>query len=138
MPMPPHLPSAACKPPARGDLAQWGGELSVFIARIAALHTAYLYASPSLEEVGTKLRQNTPEIALVWRHGLRPRVALCAKSEAQFLARLLSGKSLLAALESDAPPVNTAPFDFQLWLPQAVQSGLLLGVRPTFKSSNRP
>lgn len=179
-------------PPTRGDLAQWGGELTVFITSIAglqtepylsdlakaewALHTcatvadkaadltsfalmtehdpdaltlqlapgtalirssypiaslltAHLYAAPSFAEVGQKLRQNTPEIALVWRHGLRPMVAACAAAEAIFVEQLLSGTSLLTALENIDLPSGTAPFDFQLWLPQAVQSGLLLGVR---------
>ena len=180
-------------PPARGDLAQWGGELSVFIARIAALQTepylsdvaraewalhtaataadqtadlttfsllttqdpatltlrlapgtalvhsrfpiasmltAHLYASPSLEVVGQKLRQNLPEVALVWRQGLRPMVALCTVAAAAFIGQLLAGASLLAAFESDPLAAPAAPFDFQLWLPQAVQSGLLLGVCP--------
>ena len=184
-------------PPTRGDLAQWGGELCDFIARIPALQTepylgdvaktewvlhtvataadrsadlstfarlteqdpdtltlllapgtalvqskfpiasiltAHLYGTSSFEEVGQKLRNSTPEIALVWRQGLRPMVAACTASEAVFIARLLAGASLLAALESDELAVNvgaeSATFDFQLWLPSAVQSGLLLGVLP--------
>lgn len=187
-------------PPLHGDLAQWGGELSGFIARISALQTepylsdvaraewalhtaataadhsadlstfsllttqdpevltlqlasgtalvhsqfpiasllsAHLYGSPSFEDVGQKLRQNLPEVALVWRQGLRPKVALCTAAEAVFMGQLLAGASLLAALESDELAAPAAPFDLQLWLPQAVQSGLLLGVRPTFRSSNR-
>jgi hypothetical protein len=180
-------------PPTRGDLAQWGGELSGFIARISALqaepylrdvakvewalHTAatakdkdadlatftllteqdpaaltlqlapgtalihseyplaslltsHLYAAPSFEEVGQKLRQNSPEIALIWRQGLRPMVAGCTAAEAAFVGQLLAGASLLAALENLDQPTGIAPFDFQLWLPHAVQSGLLLGVLP--------
>ena len=184
-------------PPTRGDLAQWGGELCDFIARIPALQTepyladvaktewalhtaataadraadlstfarlteqdpytltlllapgtalvqskfpiasiltAHLYGAPSFEEVGQKLRHSTPEIALVWRQGLRPMVVACTAAEAAFIARLLAGASLLAALESDELAVNvgaqSATFDFQLWLPQAVQRGLLLGVLP--------
>ena len=181
-------------PPTRGDLAQWGGSLSGFIARISALQTepylsdvaraewalhtaataadhsadlstfsllttqdpealtlqlapgtalvhsqfpiaslltAHLYGSPSFEDVGQKLRQNLPEVALVWRQGLRSMVALCTVAEAAFMGQLLAGASLLAAFESDAlAAAPAAPFDFQLWLPQAVQSGLLLGVCP--------
>jgi Putative DNA-binding domain len=183
----------AQQPPTRGDLAQWGGELSGFIANIPALQTepylsdvakaewalhttataadiaadmatfsllttqnpdtltlqfapgtslifssypiasilsAHLYASPSFAEVGQKLRQNVGETALVWRQGLRPMVALCPESDAQLLTQLLSGKSLLAALESKEHTVSDSPFDFQGWLPHAVTSGLLLGVRP--------
>lgn len=180
-------------PPTRGDLTQWGGELSGFIARISALKTepylsdvakaewalhtaatvadqaadlttlsllttqdpaaltlqlapgtalvhslypiasmltAHLYARPSLEEVGQKLRQNLPEVALVWRQGLRPMVVRCTAAEAAFMGQLLAGASLLAALESNALAAPAAPFDFQLWLPRAVQIGLLLGVCP--------
>ena len=184
----------AQQPPTRGDLAQWGGALSGFIARISALQTepylgdvaraewalhsaataadhsadlstfsrlttldpatltlqmapgtalvhsqfpiaslltAHLYGSPSFEDVGQKLRQNLPEVALVWRQGLRPMVALCTVAEAAFMGQLLAGASLLAAFESDAlAAAPAAPFDFQLWLPQAVQSDLLLGVCP--------
>jgi hypothetical protein len=180
-------------PPMRGDLAQWGGALSGFIARIPALQTelylsdvaraewalhtaataadqaidlstfgllaehdpaelilqlapgtalvhsaypiasiltAHLYNSPSFDEVGRKLRQNSPEIALVWRQGLRPMVATCTLAEAAFLEQLLLGKSLLTALESDEPTASDEAFDLQHWLPQAVQNGLLLGVLP--------
>ncbi len=179
-------------PPTRGDLAQWGGELTGFIARIPALQTepylpdvakvewalhtaatatdteadlttfallteqdadaltlqlapgtalihsefpiasiltAHLYAAPSFEEVGQKLRHCTPEIALVWRQGLRPMVAACTAAESVFIARLLAGSSLLAALESDELATSDQAFDLQLWLPQALEIGLLLGVR---------
>jgi Putative DNA-binding domain len=172
-------------PPQRGDLAQWGGDLPVFIASISALQTepylsdvaraewalhtaataadqaadlttfslltehdpanislhlasgttlissiypiasiltAHLYDLPSFEVVGQKIRDNTAETALVWRQGLRPSVAVCAAGEAAFVAQLLAGKSLLAALDA-------ASFDLNAWLPQAVQSGLLLGAR---------
>lgn len=183
-------------PPVRGDLAQWGGELTSFIATITelqtepylsdvakaewALHTAataadrdadlatfsllveqdsnditmllasgtalipsaypiasiltaHLYGRPSFEEVGQHLRHNSPETALVWRQGLRPTAALCTAAEAAFVAQLLAGASLLTALESDEVTANdraeSAQFDFQLWLPAAVQNGLVLGVR---------
>jgi Putative DNA-binding domain len=97
---------------------------------IVSIITANLYGSPSFEAVGQKLRQNMPEVALVWRQGLRPMVALCTAAEAAFMGQLLAGASLLAALESDERAAPAAPFDFQLWLPQAVQCGLLLGVCP--------
>jgi hypothetical protein len=178
-------------PPARGDLAQWGGDLPVFMASISALQTepylsdvakvewalhaaatatdetadlttfsllteqdpdaltlllapgtalvhshypiasiltAHLYASPSFEEVGQKLRQKLPEIALVWRQGLRPKVALCTAADAAFVGQLLAAKSLLAALEA-ATAEESDKFDFNTWLPIAVQNGLLLGAQ---------
>jgi Putative DNA-binding domain len=95
---------------------------------IASLLTAHLYNTPSFEEVGQKLRQNTAEIALVWRQGLRPMVSSCTVGEAAFISSLLVGNSLLASLETHA--IDTlASIDFNTWLPQAVQSGLLIGAR---------
>jgi Putative DNA-binding domain len=182
-------------PPTRGDLAQWGGDLSGFIANIQtlqtepylcdvaraewALHTAataadqttdvttfsllaeqdpaaltlqlapgamlihssypiasmlavHLYDSPSFEEVGYKLRQNIAETALVWRQGLQPRVSLCAANEAAFISQLLKRKSLLQALETATSLCLSdpaAPFDISIWLPIAMQKGLLLGAK---------
>ena len=181
----------AKRPPLRGDLAQWGNELAVFISSIQALQTepylsdvakvewalhtaataadqvtnlttfsllteqdsdsltlqlapgttlihseypiasiltAHLYASPSFEEVGQKLRQKLPEIALVWRQGLRPKIVLCTAADAAFVGPLLAGKSLLAALEA-ATAKESDKFDFSAWLPIAVQNGLLLGAQ---------
>jgi hypothetical protein len=57
-------------------------------------------------------------------------LALCPESDAQFLTQLLSGKSLLAGLDNNEHTDSDSPFDFQGWLPHAVTSGLLLGVRP--------
>jgi hypothetical protein len=177
--------------PTRGDLVQWGGDLPVFIASIAALQTepylsdvakvewalhtaatapdkavdlpsfslltaqepdittlqlapgtvlihsefpiasiltAHLYNSPSFEEVGQRLQQKLPEIALVWRQGLRPKVALCTASDAAFVGQLLAGKSILDALDA-ATAEESGQFDFSAWLPIAVQNGLLLGAQ---------
>jgi Putative DNA-binding domain len=97
---------------------------------IASIFTAHLYDSPSFDEVGQKLRQEVSETALIWRQGLRPRVSSCSAGEAAFIRQLLVGKSLLAALENDELADSTPPFDFQLWLPQAVQTSLLLRILP--------
>jgi hypothetical protein len=95
---------------------------------IASILTAHLYGTPSLGEVGQKLLQNTPEIALIWRQGLRPVVSNCTAGEAAFISQLLSGQSLLAAL--DAAVVNEPViFDFHTWLAQAAQNGMLVGAQ---------
>jgi hypothetical protein len=78
--------------------------------------------------VGQKLRQNMPEIALVWRQGLRPRVACCTAIEAVFIGQLLAGASLLAVLEL-LPTTPAAPFDISDWLAVSTQQGLLLGAQ---------
>jgi hypothetical protein len=96
---------------------------------IASVLTAHLYAAPSFVEVGQKLRQTAPEIALVWRQGLRPMVASCTTGEAAFISHLQAGKSLLAAIvatSTDDFANDLLNFDFNVWLSKAVQSGLLL------------
>jgi Putative DNA-binding domain len=99
---------------------------------VASIMTAHLYAAPSLEEVGQKLRQAMPENALVSRNGLRPTVSSCMLKEANFISQILAGKSLLSALENATETDSDSDsdlqdFDFRSWLPQAVQTGLLLG-----------
>jgi hypothetical protein len=95
---------------------------------IASILTAHLYNSPSFEEVGQRLREKLPEIALVWRQGLRPKVALCTASDAAFVGQLLAGKSILDALDA-ATAEESGQFDFSAWLPIAVQNGLLIGAQ---------
>ncbi len=97
---------------------------------IASIVTAHLYANPSFEEVGFKLRQNMPETALIWRQGLRPMLSTCTDKEAAFIENLLAGKSLLEALgtiASSPTPIPSIDFDFSDWLSMAAQNGLLLG-----------
>ena len=97
----------------------------------ASVVTAHLYTSPAFDDVGQKLRVQTPESALVWRQGLRPMVAACPQADTLFVHSLLQGGSLIAALESatvDAGASDSA-FDFNLWLPQAAHNGLLMGAR---------
>ena len=91
---------------------------------VASIVTAHLNNSPTLEEVGRKLRAGERECAVVWRQGFKPQVALCTMAQAGFVQALLSGASLLSALE------GADEFDFNPWLPAAVQSGLVLGVQP--------
>ena len=106
----------------------------------ASVVTAHLYASPTFDAVGRKLRAQTPESALVWRQGLRPMVAACTQAEALFVHCLQQGGSLIAALEAaSTDAVDTgadtgadaadSAFDFNIWLPQAAHNGLLIGAR---------
>jgi Putative DNA-binding domain len=93
----------------------------------ASVVTAHLYANPSFDDVGTKLRAQTAESALVWRQGLRPMVTACPWADALFVQSLLTGDSLIAALEASS--TKDSAFDFNHWLPQAAQNGLLVGAR---------
>lgn len=80
--------------------------------------------NPSFAAVGALLRQGVAETAVVWRSGLKPCVRQALAGEAAWLSALLDGQPAAAAL--DAAPA----LDFSTWLPQAVQSGLVTGVRP--------
>ena len=65
---------------------------------------------------------STPEHALVWRQGFKPELREVQAPEAAWLQALLQGHSLPEALDA------AGNFDFNTWLPQAVQSGLALAV----------
>ena len=89
---------------------------------VASIAMAHLEASPTLKEAGQRLRAGQGEAALVWRQGYQPRLRAALPGEAAFVAALLSGASLAAALD------QAGPLDFSGWLGQAVHSGLLLAV----------
>ncbi len=90
---------------------------------VASIVTAHLQSEPDLQQAGQRLRAGVAETALVWRADFQPCVRETLVGEADFLQALCNGASLSAAL-------NAAPaLDFNAWLPLAVQSQLLLGVR---------
>lgn len=82
---------------------------------------------PDFDTVGQRLRDGVGETALVWRDGLRSRLTTVTTTEATLLEHLLAGCSLPAALTATAAG-TTDPLDLSIWLPQAVQGGLVLGV----------
>jgi hypothetical protein len=97
----------------------------------AALVSAYPIASilgahrdqmPGFDVVGQQLRAALAQDAVVWRAGLRPQIREAMAGEAVFLQALLGGCALGPALDA------AALLDFGLWLPAAVQSGLVLTV----------
>jgi hypothetical protein len=90
---------------------------------VASILLAHLDGEPTLQVAGERLRLGRAETALVWRQGLRPRVREAMAGEAAFVAALLSGASLGAALDA-AQTLNFDP-----WLNTAVHGGLLLGAR---------
>lgn len=98
---------------------------------VASLVLAHSADAPSLAEAAQRLREGVHETALVWRQGLRPRVAPCSRQEAALLGRLLAGDDLPQALDAAlaCTPAGAQPFDFSGWLTQAVGTGLVLGVR---------
>lgn len=119
-------------PPVWGDLAQWGGDLADFVrankqladepyladvVRVEwALHLGASAADAFTDRASfAPLTQHDPS-------ALTLKLAPCSYTEAEFLQAVLSGASLLAALE------HVDGLSFDLWLPPAVQSGLVLGV----------
>lgn len=91
------------------------------VASIVCAHTG---EEPTLQEAGLRLQQGVAESALVWRQGYKPCLRQTLPGEADLLNVLLEGESLARALQ-EAPAL-----DFNLWLAQAVNSGLLLAAVP--------
>lgn len=91
---------------------------------VASIMSAHLDQTPSFAEVGALLRVPVAQSTLVWRAGLRPRARLAAAGEVALLGAVLANQSLGHAL------AECGELDFAVWLPMAVQSGLVLGVHP--------
>lgn len=100
---------------------------------VASIWAAHVDQSVSFDAVRQRLQANQPECALVWRAGLQAQVGQISATEQLFLTQLLAGHSLGAALEAvpnvSPSPDTAAAWDINVWLGQAVQSGLLLGVQ---------
>jgi Putative DNA-binding domain len=79
--------------------------------------------APDLGPARARMQAGVGEHALVWRQGLKPLLREADAAEAAWLQALLQGHNLPAALDAAG-----ADFDFNTWLPQAVQSGLALAV----------
>ena len=92
---------------------------------VVSIINAHLTGQPSLEDAAAMLRQGKGEHALVWRQGFRPRVRALGEAEFRLVAALETGLSLDVAL-NQASSIEPA-FDFNAWLAQAVQTGLVTG-----------
>ncbi|QBM27326.1 putative DNA-binding domain-containing protein [Hydrogenophaga pseudoflava] len=97
---------------------------------VASLVTAHLFGDPSLAEAAQRLRDGIGEPALVWRQGLRPRIAAIDPSAAALVQALQAGADLAGALDA-ACAADTEPpaFDFSAWLTATVTDGLVIGVQ---------
>ncbi|WP_341923203.1 putative DNA-binding domain-containing protein [Polaromonas sp. YR568] len=95
---------------------------------VASIVTAHLTGSPSLQQAGQRLAEGRAEHVLVWRQGLRPRVRVSTAIEHRLLEALMAGRPLLDALEALEDALDAVPFDFNAWLGEAVQTGLVMGV----------
>ena len=137
--MVPDLPSLALlaeDDPAHLTLCLAPG-LQVLRSQWAVVHLLHAHRAPSDTErseavasLGDDWCSPGTEHVLVWRIGHRPAsLAAITAEEAVFVAALLAGQPLLAALES-------CELDFGTWLPHAVQQGWVLGVRPCEDTSS--
>jgi hypothetical protein len=96
---------------------------------VASLITAHLFDTPSLTEAAQYLREGRAEHALVWRQGVRPRIAGLETAAAQLVQALLAGGDLPQALDAACAGAEPADaFDFSAWLTAAVNDGLVIGV----------
>jgi hypothetical protein len=92
---------------------------------VVSIVEAHRTRAIEMAEVGAMVRQRVGQSAVVWRAGFKPSVRQAQVGEAPLLVALLANQSL-----GDALDVNgAADLDFTAWLPQAVQTGLVLGVR---------
>lgn len=97
---------------------------------VASLVTAHLQEQPSLAEAAQRLRDGIGEHALVWRQGLRPRIAAITPAAAALVQALQAGADLPGALDAAGAADTTPPgFDFSAWLTAAVTDGLVIGVQ---------
>jgi Putative DNA-binding domain len=94
---------------------------------VATLVNAHLSGAPTLEVAAQQLASGVREIALVWRNGFKPRVRSVGAGEAVLIDGLLCRHSLDAALQAGCDA--DSEFDFNAWLGQAVQSGLVTGAK---------
>jgi Putative DNA-binding domain len=96
---------------------------------VASLVTAHLTGSPSLAAAAQRLREGIGEHALVWRQGLRPRIAAITPAAAALVQALLKGADLPQALDAACARTSVSDtWDFSAWLTAAVTDGLVIGV----------
>lgn len=99
---------------------------------VSIIH-AHLQGEPTLAQAAALLGEGVSEHALVWRQGLKPRLRVSSAAEHALLAALQAGFSLEAALAAAAVGIG---FDFNDWLTQAVQSGLVTGAHLLNSANN--
>jgi Putative DNA-binding domain len=92
---------------------------------VASIINAHLAGQPTLDQAADLLRQSQREHALVWRHGFKPKVRSTSPAEYGLINALKTSASLEAALDHVSSIEPT--FDFNSWLGQAVQTGLVIG-----------
>lgn len=98
---------------------------------VASIVNAHLLGQPTLLQAGQFLQEGRAEHALVWRQGFRPCMRSSTAAEHRLLNGLIAGEPLEDVLQAASMPGGSeAPaFDFNTWLADAVQTGLVCGAR---------
>lgn len=96
---------------------------------VVSLVNAHLLNHPSLAEAAAQLQSRVAEHALVWRQGFKPRVRTSGAAEHALVLALQVGVTLEQALDAAFEKSISEPFDFNQWLGQAVQTGLVIAAR---------
>lgn len=91
---------------------------------IASIVNAHVSGVPTLNAAAELLSSQHSEHALVWRQGFKPRVRASSAAECALVNALLHRHPLGAAL--GLALVCDPRFDFNSWLSQAVQTGLVV------------
>lgn len=99
---------------------------------VASIVNAHLGGAPTLDEAWRRCREPVGEIVLVWRAGLRPRIAAIDPPAGTLLRLLQTGADLPLALDGACEVADGLgePFDFSDWLGTAVTDGVVLGAAP--------
>lgn len=92
---------------------------------VVSIINAHLIGEPALDEAAARLQAGEGEHALVWRQGFKPKARALSVGEYQLILALQNSMAIDAALDQ-AMRIDSA-FDFNTWLGQAVQTGLVTG-----------
>ena len=92
---------------------------------VVSIINAHLSGEPTLGEAAAKLQAGQGEHALVWRQGFKPKARALSVGQYQLILALHNSMALGPALDQ-AMRIDSA-FDFNTWLTQAVQTGLVTG-----------
>ena len=117
---------AACTEHSQPPLSLGVSEGTFLLASaypVVSIVNSHLSGEPSIAKAAELIGSQCNEHALVWRQGFKPRVRTCSPAEFALVNGLLQSLPLEAALGA-ALELDPA-FDFNCWLGQAVQAGLI-------------
>lgn len=93
---------------------------------VVSLVNAHITGEPSLAQAAALLQSGACEYALVWRQGYKPRVRASSAAEQALVGALQAGLTLEKALDTAFEASAPDAFDFNHWLGQSVQTGLVI------------